>query len=239
MAGTMPSEHLQLLIAGYVLGDLDPDEAIELERLMQTDPSIAEEIAEMQSTLEVSFSTPDVAPPAHLRTAVLARSDRAFPRRRLSISQMLNVAAAAAIAILGISNYRLWQTLQMSQTEVQRLATLNYSLQSAANQGSATLAVDPNRLEASLQVKGLPSLPPGKVYALWTVLEPTAPFTVDAKGAILTDVFQVDAQGNAVQTVSVPHVFRSKEFVTKVAITVEDAVSPQKHEGKPILITSL
>jgi anti-sigma-K factor RskA len=239
---TMPSEHIQLLIAGYVLGDLDPDEAAEFERLINTDPTIAQEIAQMQTALELAHATPEVNPPTHLRAKILS-STPTEPRSRLSFSwtKALNLAAAALIIALSINNYRLWRTVQASQPEVQRLAPLTYSLQTTAgsNQASATLAVDPNRLKASLQVNGLPPLPEGKVYALWTVLEPGAPFTADSKGAILTQAFQVDPQGNAVQDISVPHVFRSKEFVTKVAITIEDARSPQKHEGTPILITSL
>lgn len=236
MTGTMPSEHIQFLVAGYVLGDLDADEATELERLMQHDPAIAQEVAQMQIALERSYGSPEAQPPAQLRAAIL---EAATPRklRSLPLSRALNVAAAVLIIALGFNNYRLWQLLQTSQAQV---ATLTYSLRATStNQATATLAVDPKTLNASLQVNGLPPLPEGKVYALWTVVEPNAPFTVDAKGAILTQAFTVNAQGNVEQKISVPPVFRSQTLVTKVAITVEDATAPQKHEGSPILITSL
>jgi anti-sigma-K factor RskA len=241
---TMPPEHLQQLIAGYVLGDLDPDEAAEFERLINSDPSIAQEVAQMQTALELSYAPEEVTPPAHLRTAILNASTPQAPprvRQRFSWSRAMNIAAAALIVALSINNYRLWRTLQASQTEVQRLATLNYSLQATGDQqqSSAKLAVDPNSLEASLQVSGLPPLPEGKVYVLWTVLEPNSPFTVDPKNAILTQAFEVDAQGNSAQKILMPPVFRSKEFVTKVAVTIEDAKSPQKHEGTPILISKI
>jgi anti-sigma-K factor RskA len=246
----MPSEHLQLLIAGYVLGDLDPDEATELERLMREDPAIAQEVARMQKALEVAYAPPEVNPPAHLRAAILSAGavqtnpqSRIRPRRARSFSwsKAMNIAAAALIVALGINNYRLWRTLQATETEVQRLATLNYSLQAAAgeNRGSAMLEVDPNRLEAALRVSGLPPLPAGKVYALWTVVEPNAPVTTDSKGAILINAFDVDPQGNTVQQIAVPPVFRNQEFVSKVAITIEDADAPQMHIGSPILITGL
>jgi hypothetical protein len=215
---------------------------------MRDDPAIAEEMAQMQKALEVSYVPPEVNPPTHLRAAILEASTaqsssrpRAQTRRTKPFSwgRVMNVAAAALIIGLSINNYRLWRALQASETEVQRLATLTYSLQATAgaNQGSATLAVDPNRLEALLQVRGLPPLAEGKVYVLWTVLEPGAPFTVDDKGAILTNAFTVDAQGSAVQEIPVPPAFRNQELVTKVAITVEDAASPHNHKGTPILIT--
>lgn len=245
----MSSEHLQLLIAGYVLGDLDSDEAAEFEQFLADHPAIAEEVSQMQKALELSY-VPEVQPPAHLRSAVLNAYESATtletaPARKssrsFSFSNAMNVAAAVAIVVLSINNYRLWRTLQASQTETQRLAALTYSLQGtkAANTASATVAVDPNSLEAVLTVKNLPPLPRGKVYVLWTVLKQDAPFTTDSKSAILTEVFNVDVQGNVSQSIVVPKVFRSQGLVSKVAVTVEDAASPQSHRGAPVMITSL
>jgi hypothetical protein len=85
----------------------------------------------------------------------------------------------------------------------------------------------------------LPPLPPGRVYVLWTVLTQNAPFTTDEKEAILTETFQVDERGNFSQTITVPKAYRSKELVTKVAVTMEDANAPQRHAGSPIIITGL
>ncbi len=254
MTWAMSLEHLQLLIAGYVLGDLEADEAAEFERLSMEHPAIADEVTQMQKALELSFDLPDVDPPAHLRSAVLdAQShsttvvtlpsprSRRLDRQPFPWSRAVNVAAAVVIGVLGVNNYRLRQTLQASQTETQRLASLTFSLRGtqAATAASATIAVNPNTLEAILTVKNLPPLPPGKVYVLWTLPKQGAPFTTDPKGAILTEVFSVDAQGNVAQPIIVPKVYRSEALVSKVAVTVEDATSPQKHQGKPIMITSL
>jgi hypothetical protein len=131
--------------------------------------------------------------------------------------------------------------VKTAQIETQKYASLSYAL--AATQGdsnaSAIVEVDPNALAAKLEVKNLPPLSPGKVYALWTVLKPNAPFTTDDKSAILTEVFQVDDRGNFSQVIVVPPAFRSQNLVTKVAITVEDAGEPQRHTGSPIMITGL
>ncbi len=255
MVWSMSSEQLQLLIAGYVLGDLDSDEAAEFERHLAENPAIAAEISQMQKALEMSYA-PKVQPPAHLRSALLSAHEQSThgqiaildlptavrkPIRPFSWSRAMNVAAAVAIVTLGINNYRLWQTLQASQAETQRLTALTYSLQGtkAANMASAIVAVNPNNLEAVLTVKNLPPLPPGKVYVLWTVLKPDAPFTTDRKNAILTEVFKVDTQGNVSQAIVVPQAFRSQGLVSKVAVSMEDAASPQRHQGTPVMVTSL
>lgn len=254
MTSLTPSEHIQLLIVGYVLADLDPDETAEFEQLL-IDPAIAEELARVQKALEMSYAPPEVTPPAHLRSAILDAVDKSngssqtavvIGRNRFTWGKGLGVAAAVLIAALGINNYRLWQDLQAMesklqamQAKTQRVATLNYSLQGkeAANTASATVVVNPNNLEAVLVVKNLPPLPPGKVYVLWTVLEQDAPFTTDQKGAILTEVFNVNAQGNVSQIIAVPKAHRSRELVSKLAITIENATAPQRHKGTPILTT--
>ncbi len=263
MLWSMSSEHLQLLIAGYVLGDLDPDEAAEFEQLLQEHPTIADEVTQLQAALELSYGLPDLDPPSHLRSAILnAQVDQIQPIRQTEAidiapapdraiktlrrspvfwSRALNLAAAALIVVLGVNNYRLRQTLQASQTETQRLTALNYSLKSTepTNPASATVVINPNSLEAVLTVKDLPPLPPGKVYVLWTLLKQDAPYTTDSKGAILTQAFNVDAQGRVAQPIVVPIAFRSQALVSKVAVTIEDAAAPQKHQGTPILVNSL
>lgn len=50
-------------------------------------------------------------------------------------------------------------------------------------------------------------------------------------------VFQVDADGAATTTISVPPVHRDPALVANVAITVEVATSPQQHTGSVVIIT--
>ncbi len=248
----MASEHLQLLMSGYVLGNLDPDEAAEFEQFLINHPEMIQEVDQMQKALELAYAPPEVEPPAHLRSAMLTAASQVAlasvppatalsTRRPFSWNRAIYAAAAAIILALGINNYRLWRALQVAQAETQHLATLVYSLQATGqqNNASATVAVDPTRLEATLTVKDLPPLPPGKVYALWTVVKPDAPVTRDSKGAVLTEVFTVDVQGNVSQSIVVPEIFRSADLISNVAVTIEDAVAPQNHQGKPILLTNL
>jgi len=70
----MPSEELELLIAGYVLGDLDDSERVEFEQMLAENPAIGATVAQMQNALELAYAPPEMAPPAHLRSTILAAS---------------------------------------------------------------------------------------------------------------------------------------------------------------------
>lgn len=252
MAMSMPAEQLQLLIAGYVLGDLSTEEAAEFEQLLAQNPAIAAEVAQMQTALETAYAPAEVAPPAALRSQILATAEAEpgaigqplslNPSRRVASWRiLLEVAAAALIVALGINNYRLSQALQSSRAETEKYAALTLQLRAAqANSpAAAQVVVDPRSLKGTITVQNLPPLPAGKVYVLWTVLEPAAPFTTDDKDAILTQAFEVDDRGFSVQPIVVPPAFRTREWVSKVAVTMEDARAPQKHVGKPIVLTNL
>lgn len=120
-----------------------------------------------------------------------------------------------------------------------QIEPLTYLLENpeATSTASALIVVNPNTLEAELTAQNLPALPPGKVYAVWTLPEENTPVTTDAKGAILTGIFQVEAGGLASANLTVPVVFRRPELVAKMAITVEDVTSPQQHSGSVLLIS--
>ncbi len=239
----MPSEQLELLIAGYVLGDLSAEEVKEFEQLLANNSAIAQEVARIQQALEMSYAPPEVSPPSYLRSQVMAaHQGNSKISTRLPIFSMrtMGAIAAAIIVALGFSNYRLWRNLQVIQAQIQPSKLLTYSLQAKnASLSSATVAVNPNQLEAKLNVENLPPLSPGKVYVLWTVLKQDAPFTTDNKNAILTEVFKVDAKGNVSKQITVPAAYRTKDIIAAIAVTMEDAAAPQKHAGAPILIAKL
>lgn len=247
MTEPLPPEQLEQLMAGYALEDLSAEEAQELERLVANNPQLTREMNRLEEVLQLlSYGLPEVDCPPHLRTSILnaALKTQLNPVqkvRRLPWSKIVASVAALIALALGLDNYRLRQSLQAIQIEKQPLYTRTYSLQAtnALDVSSAKVFVNPNNLEAELKIKDLPPLPPGKVYVLWTVLKQDAPFTTDDKGAILTEVFTVDAQGNVSQTFTLPNVFRSQGIVSKIAVTVENEESPQKHTGSPILITPL
>lgn len=263
MTQPMSSEQLQNLLAGYVLYDLSPEESATLAALQATDPSLQQEIEQLQHVLEIAYSGEPVSAPAHLRQAVLRVANAAKPAAKPAAQSMiegrlepdlsalptvrsprwrlaLGAAAAALIAGLGLSNMLLWRSLQLERAQQPSSETITVSLDSPSDSAQAQVVIDPDTLEGSLAVENLPPLQPGSVYVLWTVLNPNAPVTADPKNAILTTVFTVDEQGNGRQPIDLPAVYRHDPGLVKaVAITQEKADAPQAHQSPPILIQPL
>ena len=254
---TLPSECEQLLISGYVLGNLSPAEARLFQEMLAENPALIEQVTVMQQALDAAYTPPEIAPPATLRDRLLTTANAqktniesealepavndAEVRTRSQpnlLGKILGAIALALIAVLGIANYRLWQTIQTTQIDSQ----INQNTYLLRGEGlsettSARLVVDADRLNATLIANNLPPLPPGKVYALWTVVGKDVPYTTDDKGAILTAVFQVDESGNFVREIAVPQPHLEPRTINKIAITVEDELDPQAHRGSILLST--
>ncbi|ELR96962.1 anti-sigma factor [Gloeocapsa sp. PCC 73106] len=248
MESGLPLECEQLLIAGYVLGNLSATEAALCEELMTANPELAEQARELQYALELAYAPVEVAPPSTLRAKILEQAaasveltTREKPSFRLGWGKIMGAIATALILGLGISNYRLWQRLQVAQIQIPAEDALIFSLQATdkvPENATVKLIVDPNRLEATLTAENLPPLSPEQVYVLWTVVGREAPFTTDEKGAILTEVFEVDTQGRLSRKIVVPEVFRDEEKIQKLAITIEPRSAPQVHQGSILMSTT-
>lgn len=260
MTESTSSEQQELLIAGYVLQNLSPEEADAFEQLMVNNPAVAEEVEQLQASLEVVYTPSPVQPPAHLRASVVqAFQDAAsgsgqkptpsvhalssHPVRRNRRQPWLmawGAIAAVLILVLGVNNLRLWKKVQTIQTQRQPSDVLTVSLQPPAEDSSTavTVMIDPTSLEATLRLNNLPPLPAGQVYVLWTVLQPNAPFTTDDKNAILTTVFTTDGPDQS-EAIALPPVYREQQWIKAIAITIEAANAPQHHVSSPILIEAL
>lgn len=262
---TLPPECEQLLISGYVLGNLSPAEALLFQEMLTENPNLIEQVTMMQETLDLVYAPAEVSPPTGLRDRILtaansqatnletdvATSETAesstaenlgsseTSRSKFPWSKILGAIALGTIAILGIANYQLWQSTQTATTTDTQSEQKTYLLNDpdSAKESTAELVVDPNRLDATLSAKDLPPLPPEKVYALWTVVGKDVPYTTDEKGAILTAVFQVDEAGNFNQEIAVPQPHFEPKTIKKIAITVEDVSAPQAHTGSIFIAT--
>ncbi|MEB3230140.1 MAG: anti-sigma factor [Leptolyngbyaceae bacterium] len=279
ISSNISSDDWQRLIAGYVLYDLSQEEAAMLEQWMAADPAIAQavtlEIERMQQVLDLAYAPEAVAPPAHLRQAILtahqnslvttdgqgtshlsgaiaqpptAQPPMDFQAHRARRWQWgLGAIAATLIAGLGLSNVMLWRSLQLARAQLEdatptiaRTVALNPTDSSPITATpSVVVQMDVTDLQATLGAENLPPLPEGQVYVLWTVLQPDAPFTTDDKGAILTQTFTVDEQGTATTEIVLPPVYQDLQWVKAIAITVEAAEAPQRHESSPLLIEML
>lgn len=253
----LPPDCEQQLIAGYVLGDLSSTEAALFEEILAAKPELAQQIAELQQALTLTYEFPEILPPRELRTKILAAHERSrttqihsHPDLMANISfilstkfpwgKVLGAVAAAAVMGLSVANYRLWQTLQQTSLEAPESQQLVYTLQSteeATAGAKVNLAVNPDKLEGTLSVNNLTPLPPDLVYVLWTVVGNDAPFTTDEKGAILTEVFQVNDEGNLSRNIVVPEAYRTSQTIKKLAVTIEKRAAPQAHKGSILLVT--
>ncbi|WP_338462830.1 anti-sigma factor [Synechococcus elongatus IITB7] len=143
MTAPVTPDQIELLIAGYVLCDLSPEEAAEFEQLLRDNPALWDAVAEAQAALEQTFSVEEQAPPAYLKPSILSAAQvlqqAVIPSDRETIASPANpdnpamqaansnviplrrwqrgmgAAAAVLIAGLGISNIVLWQSLQTLQ----------------------------------------------------------------------------------------------------------------------------
>ncbi|WP_204141573.1 anti-sigma factor [Halomicronema sp. CCY15110] len=259
MAESISAEALQELIAGYVLYDLSPEEAATLQQLMAQDATIAPAIERLQTLLEAAHTSAAVPPPDRVRAAVLnahqALSPVAEPATAGSVVPLVpprssprrrwrgwGAVAAAIIVGLGVSNVVLWRSLQMARNPLGSGDALIVTLTPIASDtpsASAIVTINAESLQATLDIGQLPPLEVGQVYALWTVLQPNAPFTTDDKDAILTEVVTADDLGRPAVQIPLPPVYRDREWIKAIAVTVEAADAPQRHVSSPILFTAL
>ncbi|NJN29062.1 MAG: hypothetical protein HC824_00235 [Synechococcales cyanobacterium RM1_1_8] len=112
---TSPSlspEALALLISGYVLNDLDPEEAEQLQALRQ-DPALAQTIdaliAQTEASLEATYWPAELSPPPQLRDATLAAFAAATASDAASVDPLEDEVAQAINqpvmqAVMGIDN---------------------------------------------------------------------------------------------------------------------------------------
>ena len=266
MSRSTPSENRSSLVAGFVLNALDASEAEAFAQLAEKDPTILEEVEQLQQSLETSFEVEEVAPPPILRDRLLdsfapsiqeqsatvpaipVQAELASPSNKLAT--WLKAAAATLAIALAFSNYFWWRSLQRAtETPAQdeqvaidnQPNTQTYELEptEAGEGGTVQVTLDPATLAATLDATDLPLIGSDQVYVLWTVLAPDAPYTTDSKSAVLATTFEVDAQGRSQKTLTLPAAFQQPETVAAIAVTVESANAPQAHEGVPILIAPL
>ncbi|MBW4551394.1 MAG: anti-sigma factor [Aphanocapsa sp. GSE-SYN-MK-11-07L] len=127
-----PSEPLENLLAGYVLGDLTPEETAQVKQFLDHNPDLLTELRRLQSTLAIlPLSLPASSPSQQLETQILqaaqaeaspATHSPTRPSSRIRFSWKWGGAIAAVIiAGLGIETYRLQQKLAAVELKNHRL----------------------------------------------------------------------------------------------------------------------
>ncbi len=169
------------LIAGYILGDLSPDEAICLDEVLAETPDLQEEVgAFAEAFSSLPYDLPLLEPSKRLKDKIISAANHSIAdnspaalhanvvpisaphRRRWSWKQWMPTGiAAAAIAVLG------WNQIQLSQ-QFQQAAALQKQLQATKTE----LERVRNELQANQGTIALLSQPTTQMYPLIGITSP-------------------------------------------------------------------
>jgi anti-sigma-K factor RskA len=248
MAGREIPEQLAALMAGYVFGNLTPEEAEVLQQQLTEHPELYLEIDRLQDVLDLlPYGLPTIEPPPGLRSALLATVDHAASRHQPSVSRIKNrlvvgsgilgsVAALLALTV-GLDNYYLRQQITTIQAQVARQKDLIAMLQQPnthlvslkgmdrASAASGSIVVTPGEPKAVLILQNLPILPQGKFYQLWSVVN---------NQKIPWEKFATNEQGRVFVKLALPS---GSTKLTTLVITLEASPAPKSPTG-PMIMTS-
>ncbi len=247
-ASPLSSEEQEEL-AGYLLGDLSPEQASALEARLTQDLRLLAELQALQEALHLlPYGLPGVIPPTSLRDKVMAAVMPTTPLREQEMApplysslpalgigwRWLGGLVTAALVLLSLDNWRLRQTLQLARLE--SVQTLSHLLQQPGSRlvnlqgevGSVNLLFRPGEWqEVVLAARDLPQPAPGERYHLWLKLD---------DGEILhCGNFQVDAQGSALVALRPPRPLPEDARPQEVLVTAQAAAVPRKPQGEVLL----
>jgi len=256
MTAPLFPERLEELMAGYVLGNLSPEEAEELTRLLTENPELATEVTYLQEVLEVMpYALPNIAPPPHLYSAILkvatsakiavpnstvSEHPNSLPQKKLKQFPVRwslvvgSVAALLAIAV-GLDNYRLRQQVTTLLAEVVRQKDAIAMLQ----QPNTHLVSLKGMAQASA-ASGSIVITPGEPKAILILKNlPVLPqgqfyqlWSVTNNEKIAWEQFNTNERGTVFVKLSLP----ANTEVTTLVVTVE--ASPLlKNPGGPMVMT--
>lgn len=191
MTASENSQYIQQLIAGYVIGELTPEENLKLQKMLVENPSLAVEVEQLQQVLdEVLYGLNAVEPPPHLRAVILNNikdyetKNLSTPQRRpvralsynLPWRQIIGSVAALLILYLGIDNYHLRQENQIAsniKTLLQQKETRLFPMRGVniAKNASGSFVLNLEHQTGVIAIQNLPSPPAGSVYRLWAVVD--------------------------------------------------------------------
>jgi anti-sigma-K factor RskA len=207
MTEPLTPQSIEMLAAGYVIGDLDRAEAERFEQLLAEDPALVAEVHRLQLTLDqVAYDLNSVEPPPYLESKILAAATanpQLSQRKKSKVSWKAIVGGVATLLILylGVDNYRLRQDrlvaqdikalLQQPQTQLFSLKAVNANASTAGS-----FVVNLKQRQGILALENLAAPPTGKVYRLWAIADgekiPCGTLKHSAKGTV-TEKFWMPA----------------------------------------------
>ena len=235
---TTSFEHIQELIAGYVLGNLEPEEAEELEQLIVQKPELNDEVERVQASLGLMAYAPiPLSPPPQVQSAILnefqefqsSQEPKTLTRPIPWRWSWLLAGAAAVLALgFGLDNYRLRNQDASVISMLQQPNTRLFALRGTGTtiRASGGVVMDLDKQDAILSVQNLPALSGTQTYHLWAV--------VDGE-KVICGRFKT-TQGKAVEKIPLPPGLYSS-VVSGLVVTAEPIAESSSPVGPEVLIS--
>jgi len=235
-------EEWEKLIAGYVLGDLTPEEVAEVNQLLVIHPELIAEVAQLQEVLSLlPLALPDTYPSEYLRSQILQNAAKSnlqtklepqllnkFPlNKSLNLTYLHGGIIVALLVGIGFDSYRTRQQLAIAQGELpiyqQAIATLKQpnnrllALKGMENlpEVSGSLVITAQTNSGFLTIQNLSMPPQNMNYCLWAL--------VDGKKTYVAD-FMPDQTGTVVLFIPINKISMDAK---SVVITLEAQSSPE------------
>lgn len=241
MTNNLPSENLEELLAGYVLGNLDEVEITWLNEQLAVNPKLRDKIKELETTLNlIPYALPADVPESDLRSKILATSKPVSAKTNLSFNRLawiIGTLTTISTVWLGINNYNLKQQIAFQNNQLQEKQALITLMNQPNNHlvsfkgseklptASGSLLIAPKMQKAVLTLQNLKPLSGNQVYSLWAVSNGKkigcADFTPDENGKVMVEMPD-DALNQA----------------NSIFITVEPKPDMEQPQGNPMIMGS-
>lgn len=246
MFGFPSPEHLEELVAGYVLGNLCSEEAEEFKQLLAEKPELIQQVNQLQEVLGLlPYALPKIRPPQHLRSVIVEAVydpvntpvNTKVARRQFVLPWSKIVASVAAIftLALGIDSYRLRQDLSSAKDVLTMLDGRDTHLYSVKGKdkistASGSVLIDFDADKAAIALNNISSPPTGQSYWLWAVVNDKI---------IRCGQFNVGTNGFALDKISVPDdAYKNGDEISKLLITLESSESPSYPSGQIVIVSA-
>ena len=234
---------LQEQAAQYVLGELTPAEAAELERRLAEDHELAREVEALRRLLGLLPLGAAADPPPALRARVLAAAKArpggavvaaAGPTTSRLVSRLVGAAAAVLALALGVDAYRarrelaLERELRTALQEPNVVPTVSLAGRGEASGAAGRVSLDLDARRGAVAARGLAALPADRVYRLWAAV---------GERMVPCGTFQATAEGKVVAQFAVP-VDAYSAPIGRLVVSVEPSTLPAAPAG-PVVMESI
>lgn len=242
MSASPTPEHLEELMAGYVLGNLCSEEAEEFSKLLTEKPEIIQEVNRLQEVLGLlPYALPQVSPPYYLRSAIVEAVNtpvKTNPIRKLPTpgwSKFVGSLVAVFALALGINNYSLRQELETTKdviTVMQQPESHLFFIKGKGNTvtASGSVLMDFGADKAVIALENTPTPSEGQAYWLWAVV---------GDKTIRCGQFDISSNGKVLDKISIPgESYEHDTEVSQLLVTLESSQDPQQPSRSIVMVSA-